>query len=84
MQVELTRQAQQVVENLIGDGRFQSAAEAVEYALAFFQDCQPTLDSLNAKLREAHQSQEAGQSVPLDMDEIKAELHKRIHDPQNA
>lgn len=84
MQVELTGPARQIVEKLLADGRFQSVDEAVEYALVFFQDCQSTKDSLIAKLREAHQAHEAGQSIPLDMDEIKAELHKRIHDPQNA
>ncbi len=84
MQVELTEQARQFVEQLLAEGRFESADEAVEQALEFFMDCQPTRDSFHAKLREAHQAHEAGQSAPLDMQAIRDELHKRLHDPQNA
>jgi Arc/MetJ-type ribon-helix-helix transcriptional regulator len=65
------------VEKLLAEGRFQSPDEAVEYAVAFFHDCQPTRESLHAKLREAHQAHEAGKSVPMDMDKIKVELRSR-------
>jgi Arc/MetJ-type ribon-helix-helix transcriptional regulator len=84
MQVELTGPTRQVVEQLLAEGRFQSPDEAVEYAVAFFHDCEPTRESLNAKLREAHQAHQAGQSVPLDMDDIKTELRKRIQESQDA
>jgi Arc/MetJ-type ribon-helix-helix transcriptional regulator len=87
MQIQLTDQGQRVVEQLLAEGRFQSADEAVEDVLGFLQDCEPTMDSINAKLREAHEAHEAheaGESAPLDMDEIKAELQKRFHNSQNV
>ena len=84
MQIQLSDQGQRVVEQLLAEGRFQSADEAVEYALTFRHDCEPTMDSLNAKLREAHEAHEAGESVPLDMGQIKAELQKRFHNSQNV
>lgn len=74
MQVELTGPAREYVKQWLAEGRFQSADEAVKYALEFFDDCEPTIDSLSAKLREAHQAHEAGQSAALDMKEIKAEF----------
>jgi hypothetical protein len=51
--------------------RLESADEAVQYALEFLYDCQPTMDSLSTKLREAHQAHDAGQLEFLDMDESK-------------
>ena len=84
MQVELTEQAQQLVKPLLPAGHFQSANEAVEQALEYFVDRQPTKESFRSKLREAHQAHEAGQSVQWDIPELKTELHKRIHDSQNA
>ena len=84
MQVELTDSAQEFVDQLIADGRFQSADEAVEFALQFFRDCEPTIDTLNAKLRDAHEAHEAGESELLNMDEIKAELHNRLQGSPNA
>ncbi len=83
MQIELTGPAREFVERWLAEGRFQSADEAVKYALEFFHDCEPTMDSLSGKLREAHQAHEAGQSELLDMDEIKAELHQRLQNAQN-
>jgi putative addiction module CopG family antidote len=83
MQVELTGPAREFVERWLAEGRFQSADEAVQYALEFFHDCEPTRDSLTAKLREAHQAHEAGQSALLDMEEIRAELRQRLQNAQN-
>lgn len=71
MQVELTGLARHFVEQLLAEGRFESADEAVEYALEFLHDCQPTSETLSAKIREAHQAHEAGQSKTLDMNEVK-------------
>lgn len=84
MQIELTERARGLVDRLIADGRFQSAEEAVEFALQYLRDCEPTINTLNAKLREAHESHESGESEPLDMREIKAELQNRLHGSPNA
>ena len=84
MQIELTDHARQIVDQMLAQGRFQSAGQAIECALEFFQDCEPTMESLNAKLLEAHQDYESGRFAPLDMDEIKAKLQQRICDRENA
>ena len=69
MQIQLTGQAQEVVENLLAQGRFQSADEAVECALEFFQSSLPPLESLNAKLQEGLEDVEAGRVNTLESDE---------------
>lgn len=69
MQVKLSPEAQQLVECLIAQGDFQSADEAVEYALEFFKDHRPTWESLKAELQAAREDVKAGRTTHFQSDE---------------
>ncbi len=84
MQIELTNSSQQIVEKMLANGRFSSVEEIVESALLAFQCEALKNEALNEKLRDADQSHQAGESVPLDMQDIKTELQQRLNDRQNA
>ena len=68
MQIELTAHGQRIVENLLAQGGFRSADEAVDFALEFFQDCQPTLESLKAKVQAARDDVKAGRVTRFESD----------------
>ena len=77
MQVNLSPQAKHVVEQLIAQGGFQSADEAVEYALEFFQDHRPTPDSFQAKIQAAREDVKAGRVMHFKSDdELKEHLEE--------
>jgi Arc/MetJ-type ribon-helix-helix transcriptional regulator len=69
MQVELTGPAQLVVEQLLAQGRFRTANEAVEYALELLLDSQPTIETLKAKLQQGRDDAAAGRVTKLQSDE---------------
>jgi len=77
MQIELTGQARETVEKLIAQGQFQSAEEAVEHALNFYETCQPTIESLRAKIQEGMDDIAAGRVTSYESDE---ELQDFIED----
>ena len=78
MQVNLSPQAKHVVEQLIAQGGFQSADEAVEYALEFFQDNRPTRDSLQAKIQAARDDVKTGQTTRFQSDEELKEYFEEV------
>ena len=78
MQIELTAQGQRVVEKLLARGSFHSADEAVDYALEFFQDYQPSLDSLKAKIQAARDDVTAGRVTHFESDEELKEFFEDV------
>ena len=78
MQVNLSPQASQLLEHLIAQGSFQSADEAVEYALEFFQDHRPSWESLQAKIQAAREDVKTGRVMRLESDEELKEHFEEV------
>jgi Arc/MetJ-type ribon-helix-helix transcriptional regulator len=78
MQVNLSPQAQEVIQQLIAQGGFQSADEAVEYALEFLQDHRPTPGSLQAKIQAARDDVKAGHVTCIESDEELKEYFEEV------
>jgi antitoxin ParD1/3/4 len=78
MQIELTSQAQQVVEQLLAQGRFRSADEAVEYALGLLHESQPAIESLTAKIQEGRDDVAAGRVTSFQSDEELKEFFETV------
>lgn len=69
MQIELTGQSEQIVEQLIAGGDFASADEAVEFALRIFGDGAPAVEALQARLQEGLDDVAAGRVNSYESDE---------------
>ncbi len=78
MQIELTEHGQKVVEDLIAQGRFESADEAVECALELLQESQPTMETLKAKLQEGLDDVAAGRVIHCRSDEELKEFFEDV------
>lgn len=78
MQIELTAKGREVVEKLIDAGKFHSADEVVQHALEFYDSCQPTLESLRAKIQEGMDDIAAGRVSPLDVEDVKRRGRERL------
>jgi len=78
MQIELTGQAQEVVEKLLASGDFSTADEAVAFALRIYSDASPTPESLKAKLQEGLDDAQAGRVAPLDIEDVKRRGRERL------
>ena len=94
MKIELTPRAEQIVNDLVAQGRFASPQEALEAGLlallqldaeteAFFADRDDSWwADLRAKVQEGIEAVEAGRSEPLSpelIDRIKQEGRERRH-----
>lgn len=82
MQVELTQETQELLQTQIARDGFSSSDEAIERAIQFYESHRPTMESLNAQLREAHRSAIAGETQPLDVEDIKRRGRQRLNDSQ--
>ncbi len=69
MQIELSGQAQKVLEKLLAGGKFASADEAVECALGFYEECRPGVESLKSQLQEGLDDLAAGRVASYESDE---------------
>ena len=84
MQIELTGQAREILEKLLAQGQFQSAEEAVEQALNFYETCQPTIESLRAKIQEGMDDIAAGRVSELDIEDVKRRGRERLAAKQKS
>jgi hypothetical protein len=78
MQIELSQQAELLVQQLIDSGQASSATEAVDTMASFWLnstlDPAPSLDKVRRLVDQARQEVSRGEDEPLDMSEIKAEV----------
>ena len=78
MPIELSQRAQDLLEQQIARYGFASPDEAIEKAFHVYDAHRPTMDSLNALLREAHQSFEFDDAALLDPEDIKQRGRERL------
>jgi len=60
MQVKVSDDVQVLLQRQVERDGFASAAEAIKNAIQFYESYRPTMESLNTKLLDAHQSAVAG------------------------
>lgn len=90
MQLELSPQAQEVIQRRLSSGQFRSADELIEEALNFYDGChsdedQPggpheisTIEQVREEVQKGLDDIDAGRVAPLDMADIKRELQERL------
>jgi len=78
MEISLSADAQSILQKQVARDGFASAEAAIEEAIRFYESHRPTPESFLEKLREAHESFEAGDVAPLDADDIKRRGRDRL------
>jgi antitoxin ParD1/3/4 len=82
MNVSLTAELKELVEDKVKSGLYQSASEVVRDALRLLQERDhlraTRLDALRGEIAVGIEQADRGELAPIDMDEILAESRKRI------
>jgi antitoxin ParD1/3/4 len=82
MNVSLTAELKELVDEKVKSGLYQSASEVVRDALRLLQERDhlrvTRLASLRRDIAVGIEQADRGELAPIDMDEILAESHKRI------
>lgn len=85
MTITLPPELQDFVNRKVESGSYSSAEDVVRDALNVLRDqdrdCQITIDQLRSELAIGIAQADAGQLAPMDMDEIMAEVRKRLTSP---
>ena len=84
MQIELTPDTQDLLQKQLARDGFPSVDAVIEEAIQFYESHRPTMESLNAKLQEAHDAFEAGDIAPLDAEDIKRRGRERLARKKSA
>jgi len=74
----LSPDLEQYVQQKVASGQFTSQEEFAQEAMRLYRDIEARHESLKDDVRAALEQSEKGQSVPLDMDSIKSELHDEL------
>ena len=79
MNVSLTPELEKLVNRKVKSGRYQTASEVVREALRALEERdQFTAHRLGELRKEIAKELKSGRSEPLDVDELKHEVHRRM------
>jgi putative addiction module CopG family antidote len=84
MKIQLSPEATDFVQRKLASGEFTSPGEVIDEAIEFFESHEPTMESLKAKIGEGLADEAAGRVAPLDMDEIRREIRRRLASRQTS
>ncbi|MBC8107005.1 MAG: type II toxin-antitoxin system ParD family antitoxin [Anaerolineae bacterium] len=81
MEFKPTEDSEQFIESKIHSGQYKSADGVVNAALSLLRDQEELsgsdLDELRSEINKGLEQSRAGQSMPLDMGSIRAEIRRR-------
>jgi antitoxin ParD1/3/4 len=79
MNVSLTPELEKLVARKVKSGRYQTASEVVREALRVLEERdQVTMLRLTELRREVQKGLRSGKPQPMDLDDLKAEVRKRV------
>lgn len=78
MQIELSKETLDLLRQQVTRDGLSSTEEAIERAVRFYDECCPTMDSLNDKLQQAHSQFLAGEVVAIDSEDVKQRGRERM------
>ena len=88
MNVSLTDELEQFVQSQVSSGMYYSASEVIRDGLRLLKERellrQIKIEELRKEIQKGIDSLETGESVPFDVEEIKAEGRKRIAKKRKA
>ncbi len=88
MNVSLTDELEQFVQSQVESGMYYSASEVIRDGLRLLKERellrQIKIEELRKEIQKGIDSKETGESVPFDVEEIKAEGRKRIAKKRKA
>jgi antitoxin ParD1/3/4 len=77
MTISLTPDLQQFVDSQVRDGKFRSADAAVAEAVRMMKEREEKLAWLRREVKKGTDQLDRGESEPLDIEEIKAEVRSK-------